>query len=72
MRWAIGFVVLALLGGTTWAVVTQNRWETRCHRAGGHVEHRPDGMTIVIVGKVPVPTQRYTEHCWIDGREVSV
>lgn len=72
MKWAVGILAIALAGVITWAMVSQSRWEDRCHRAGGRIEHRRDGMTVVVIGKVPVPQPRYTDHCWIEGREVHV
>lgn len=74
MKWLIGALIVAVFaGGITWAVISQNRWDDRCHRAGGTVETRFEGFITVLIGSPPQPylQPQYSDHCWVDGREVN-
>lgn len=82
MKWLAGLLIAALIGGITWAIVEQNRWEHRCHAAHGRVEQRFEGYITTyqyiydskgnIIGMIPQQTPDYSYHCWVGGREVSV
>lgn len=75
-------LVAALLGGITWAIVAQNKWEHRCHNKGGRVEQRLDGYVMtphyIYDGKGNITSTyftndpQYSYHCWLGGAEVNV
>lgn len=68
----VGAVVLC--GLVVWLFVSMDRWEDRCHDAGGSVEERFEGFITVFVGNPPMPQllPQYSEHCMVNGTEVSV
>jgi hypothetical protein len=71
MRWLLGILAgFALAGVITWAVIAQNRWDDRCHQAGGTVESRFEGFMTIYINGHPYLQPQYSSHCWVNGREV--
>lgn len=76
----ISAFVAALIGAIIWAFVAQNRWEHRCHEAGGRVEQRLDGYVTTphyiydtkgnITSIYFTDDPQHSYHCWVRGQEV--
>lgn len=75
--WIILAVAAVLAGVIWWTAVEMNDWEARCHDAGGVVESRYIGDTVIYVNsgngvQVPIVTPNYSYHCMVNGQEITV
>ena len=72
--------VLAVVGLVVWAAVQSQRWTQACIDAGGKVERRWEyasldmqyiyGSKGEIIGVIPITTQHYSYHCWVNRQEI--
>lgn len=69
---AVVLVSALVISAVVYAVVAENAWTARCHRAGGHNVQHDEGIILVPAGKVLVPERQYSDHCIVNGREVRV
>lgn len=78
----IGLFIAMIVAAVVWSVVETHRWIQACHDAGGWVEQRWEYATMDmyynydargnIVSVVPIVTQHYSYHCWVNHQEVAV
>ncbi len=79
-RIGAALLVLGTIAATAWAVVAMHQWTKACHDAGGWVEQRWEYATMDmyytydakgnIASVVPVVTQHYSYHCWVNHQEI--
>lgn len=74
--WAACLATL-LAGVIWWTAVGMDDWADRCQDAGGVVESRYLGDTVIYVNsgngvRVPIVTPNYSYHCMVNGQEINV